>query len=136
MEKLVLGLCKGRHAITQVSRYIFPTEVDPTNMEYMRERTHIVLSNCSELELYVTGLTVMEYMREQPHLVLSNCSELELYVTGLTVTLVTVINYCCANHIPLTLMHFDRNTSSYYAQIVQTKVDYDSLVEGGYYPHK
>lgn len=45
--------------------------------------------------------------------------ELTVYVTGLTVALVAVINACHEAHIPLYLMHFNRDTRSYYPQVVK-----------------
>ena len=104
-SKLTLGLCEGRHAIPGVSEYIFPNNINPTDLSNMAETCHNKLKECEQLNLYITGLTV---------------------------ALVSVINYCCINHIPLTLYHFDRDTNSYYPQYVKTQVDCDLLIEGGY----
>lgn len=87
-----MGLCEGRHNITQVKDgYIFPSVVNPTNLDSMKE----LISE----KLY-------------------NVYELNLYVTGLTVALVEVINYCHARNIKLTLYHFDRESGEYYPQEV------------------
>ena len=104
-SKLTLGLCEGRHSIPEVQDYIFSNNINPTNLSEMAETCHNRLKECNQLDLYVTGLTV---------------------------ALVSVINYCCINHIPLTLYHFDRETNSYYPQYVKTQVDCDLLIEGGY----
>lgn len=107
MKNLKMGLCQGRHDIANVKEYIFDKEVDPTDLEGMNEQVHAMLQDCNSLELYVTGLSV---------------------------ALVTVINYCCQNHIPLVLWHYDRETGEYYSQFVKTQVDCDILWEGGYIP--
>jgi hypothetical protein len=105
MEKIIIGLCSGRHEIPSVTEYIFENTIDPLDLDYMTSKCHEKLVNADEVVLFVTGLTV---------------------------ALISVINYCCQNHIILTLMHFDRNSNTYYSQMVKTQVDYDFLVEGGY----
>jgi len=110
MEQLILGLCEGRHILPEsVSGYIFPQSVNPTDLVEMDKTCHEKLKNCDHLKLYVTGLTV---------------------------ALVTVINYCCRNHIYLILYHFDRESGSYYTQLVLTQVNCDLLNESGYYTAK
>ena len=84
----ILGLCEGRHELP-VEGYIFGNQLDPLDLEGMAKQVHEKLSDCSDLTLYVTGLTV---------------------------ALGEVIAYCFANDIELTLMHFDRNSNSYYPQ--------------------
>jgi len=106
MKKMKLGLCEGRHPIEGIEGYVFTSTLDPTDIQGMSKACHDKLWNCSGLDLYVTGLTV---------------------------ALVTVINYCCHNHIPLTLWHYDRDTGDYYPQKVATRVDFDLLQEAGYY---
>ena len=103
--KMVLGLCQGRHDIP-VEGYIFPKEVNPLDLKGMEKQCHAILEFCTELDLYVTGLSV---------------------------ALVTVINYCCTNRIPLTLYHYDRESGEYYKQAVNTCQDMDLLIEAGYY---
>jgi len=49
---------------------------------------------------------------------LKNVKELEVYVTGLTVALGAVISYCIDNLIPLTLYHYDKESNSYYPQVI------------------
>lgn len=106
MKKMKLGLCEGRHPIEGIEGYVFTSTLNPTDISYMSQVCHERLEFCNGLDLYVTGLTV---------------------------ALVTVINYCCQNYIPLTLWHFDRDTGDYYPQKVATRVDFDLLQEAGYY---
>ena len=48
---------------------------------------------------------------------LDGYDEVIVYVTGLTVALVEVINFCQDYNIGLTLMHYDKETNSYYEQV-------------------
>ena len=91
--KKILALCEGRHEMpSQVEGAIFGNELDPLNTSAMEETAAAVLQSVTELELYVTGLTV---------------------------ALVAVVNVCHVNNIKLTLMHFDRSSGTYYPQIVK-----------------
>lgn len=106
MTSMVMALCEGRHEIPQAKDgAIFPSVLNPTDLTAMSQMVHKALSNCSRLDLYVTGLTV---------------------------ALVEVINYCCFNLIPLTLWHYDRDTGNYYPQRVPTDHNADLLYEAGY----
>jgi hypothetical protein len=90
MRKYTMALCEGRHSIpAAVDGSVFPNTVDPTDLDSLKKTCHERLKDCSELSLYVTGLTV---------------------------ALTTVISYCVKNAIPLTLYHFDRESGEYYAQ--------------------
>ena len=62
--------------------------------------------------------TNLNVLMDQAHESLKDCCKLTLYVTGLTTALVTVINYCQYNSIPLTLMHYDKNSGDYFPQKV------------------
>lgn len=91
--KKVVALCEGRHEMpTGVSGAIFPHNINPLDVEGLEKTASNKLSDCTELALYVTGLTV---------------------------ALVAVINVCRQNGIKLTLMHFDRATGNYYQQPVK-----------------
>ena len=90
MRKYTMCLCEGRHEMpSNVEGAIFPKEIDPLDLIGMGE---IVYSK------------------------LNNASELDLYVTGLTVALCEVIWYCVTNAIPLTLYHYDKVSGTYYSQ--------------------
>ena len=103
--KKIYALCEARHQMpTDCECAIFPNTLNPTDLNRMMDIASEKLANVTELSLYVTGLT--------------NVTELSLYVTGLTVALVTVINYCLAHSIELTLLHFDRDSGNYYHQKV------------------
>lgn len=93
MKEVKLGLCRGRHEIP-VESYIYPQNLDPTNVDGIQQRAYDVL--------YSNG----------------DDWQLSLYVTGLTVALVAVIKACRDLGIPLTLYHYNRETGEYYPQTV------------------
>lgn len=88
----VKGLIQGRHEISEVKDYIFTNTLDPADIQGIRSLAK------KSLEF------------------LSKGDSLKVYVTGLTVALVEVINICHSKGVRLTLMHFDRNTGSYFPQ--------------------
>lgn len=88
----IMELCRGRHEITDaVDGAVFPNELNPLDIAGID-------ADCAES--------------------LQGVTELTLYVTGLTVALVSVLNYCHANNVKVTLMHFDRDSGNYYPQDV------------------
>ena len=115
MKNIVtLGLTEGRHELPPVDGFIFPKEVDPTDLEYIN-------ATVSEKIQSFVGI------KKTPRLGLNQsswddveCFEgekiLHLYVTGLTVLTASVISYCALNGISLTLFHYDREAGSYYPQ--------------------
>lgn len=100
---LNMGLCEGRHEIPQVTDgYIFPSEVNPTNVHKLGE---------------IAFNKLKDFYFENDRL------QLNLYVTGLTVALVSVLNACRLLdpeffNLKVTLYHYDRDTNSYYPQEV------------------
>ena len=87
-----MALCKGRHDIPDaVDGAIFATEINPLAV--------------AEMESYATEIV-------------RGLDGLTLYVTGLSVALVAVINACHRENVMLTLMHYDRESGSYYPQEV------------------
>ena len=92
LNEKTMCLCEGRHDIPQaVDGAIFPSIVNPTDINALQR-----------------------IVREK----LENVTHLKLYVTGLTVALIEVINYCSLYDIELTLYHYNRDTNDYYEQIV------------------
>lgn len=91
--KKIFALCEGRHEMpAEVTGAIFPHNINPLDVEGLEKTASAKLADCTELTLYVTGLTV---------------------------ALVAAINVCRQNSIKLTLMHFDRATGNYYQQPVK-----------------
>lgn len=114
MEKLVVGLCKGRHEMP-VEEYIFPAELDPTDIDGINVTAwEWVVSRC-EVENIVRDPAINQGDDESCHL-WQGWKDLVIYVTGLTVALTAVIRACARNGVHLTLMHFDRETGNYLPQ--------------------
>lgn len=87
-SSLIVGAIKGRHDLP-VEDYIFDGAVNPLELEGIYETVSKKLDGFTSVTLYVTGLTVVT---------------------------TTVMKYCFKNNISLTLMHYDRDSNSYYPQ--------------------
>lgn len=96
MKKFTFGLCEGRHEIP-VDEYIFGTVIeDPTDTEGLAVKAANVFAS-NDIE---AG------------------DEVEIYVTGLTVALIAAIVAVKEIGATVTLYHFDRETGSYFPQLV------------------
>ncbi len=87
-----LALCAGRHYIPDAEGAVFEHAVNPLDVEGLEQEAGHILRGCTELDLYVTGLTV---------------------------ACVAVINVCHKRGIKLTLYHYDRERDNYYPQPVK-----------------
>lgn len=88
----VFALCEARHEMPkEVEGAIFGNTLNPLATAEMEE-------------------TAIDKVKWYNHIT--------LYVTGLSVALVAVINACKKANTALTLMHYDRNTNTYYPQEV------------------
>lgn len=87
------ALCEARHEMP-VKSAIFPCAINP---------------------LDVSGLEDIALEKLSPY----KEQQVAVYVTGLTVALVAVINACRTLNIGLTLMHYDRESGSYYEQTIR-----------------
>lgn len=90
--KRKLVLCAGRHFTPDVDGSVFDHAVNPVDVKTLENEALFVLRGVTELDLYVTGLTV---------------------------ACVAVINACHERNIKLTLYHFDRDRGCYYPQAVK-----------------
>lgn len=88
----VKGLVQGRHEISEVKDYIFTNTLDPADIMGIRSLAK------KSLDFLDKG------------------DSLTVYVTGLTAALVEVINICHTKGVALTLMHFNRDTGTYFPQ--------------------
>ena len=101
---LNMGLCEGRHAIPQATDgYIFPSEVNPTDL---RQLNNIAVDR-------LMAICEKEYNDKKQII-----GQLNLYVTGLTVALIEVLNICKMYGIRVTLYHYNRDTNDYFPQEV------------------
>lgn len=95
-----LGLCKGRHEIKEVEKYIF-------DEDYFSDGKKI--KDLSAQVSHVINFVVANKLQKQ---------EVNLYVTGLTVALISVLNAFKVSHVKVNLYHFDRDTNTYFKQEV------------------
>lgn len=90
-----VALCESRHNIPgAIDGSIFPQSVDPTDVVGLEREAERIISE-------------------------SGVQYLNVYVTGLTVALVAVINACQKLGVKLMLMHYDRETGTYFPQFVR-----------------
>lgn len=109
MLKIKLGLCKSRHDIEGVHNYVFPQTLDPTNLSE--------ISRICRKKMIALGV--------------KQGDQIDLYVTGLSVALVDVINYCIVNQVQLNLYHYNRDTGTYYKQVVHSTCYLPELRDAG-----
>lgn len=94
MEKIKIGVCKGRHEMP-CDMYVFDSIEDPTNVE--------------KIEKEAKAFFYKNFFNE-------GVKKFEIYVTGLTVALIAVMKAAdryCDN---IVLMHYDIKTGKYYPQ--------------------
>ena len=92
MEEVKVGLVKGRHEMP-VKGYLFKGEIDPMDFAGMYLRVAAYLACHIDVD-----------------------QRLVVYVTGLTAATAAVIKACAERGVPLTLMHYNRETGSYVPQ--------------------
>lgn len=95
-----LGLCKGRHEIKEVEKYIF-------DEDYFSDGKKI--KDLSSQVSHVINFVIANKLQKQ---------EVNLYVTGLTVALISALNALKVCHVKVNLYHFDRDTNTYFKQEV------------------
>lgn len=93
-----------------VSEYIFPSNIDPRDIDGMYETIDKFFSSHLEWGNHLRGIGMTDES------VWTSNDKVELYVSGLTVAVAEVIRYCHINYIELTLYHYDRETGNYYPQ--------------------
>lgn len=113
-EIVTLGLTDGRHELPPVDGFIFPMEVDPTDLDYINDTVSEKLQSLVGIHKVArVGINQGSY---DDVLCFEGEKQVHLYVTGLTVLTAAVINYCALNGISLTLYHYNRDTKDYYPQ--------------------
>lgn len=114
-----MGLCAGRHEISDINIYIFPrnffsTSEDMFDYEKMARRIKEVFAQNN----------------------IKKGGEVEIYVTGFTPALVEVLSFCTANQIGVMLRHYNRESGEYEYQKAATNYWWRELKEGGVYMKK
>ena len=109
MENLKVGLIKGRHEMP-VTSYIFEKVEDM--FDYDAISNHITRFVSRKVGLsYKAGGGIYSCKGEKT---------LVVYVTGLTAVSCELVDVCNKLGVPLTLMHYDRDTGEYRAQVLST----------------
>ena len=127
---LKMALCEGRHSIPDaVDGAIFPATIeDVTDVRGLEVAAEAAIARAA-LAHYRAGESqylptakyaqAVEDMGRFPRVDVAPTFGLVIYGTGLTVALVAVINACLRVGISVTLMHYNRDTGSYYPQDVR-----------------
>lgn len=109
LEKITVGLIKGRHDMP-VSDYIFEKVEDMFDYDAISNRITHFISRKVGLS-YNEGGGIYSCKGEKA---------LVVYVTGLTAVSCELVDVCNKLGVPLTLMHYDRDTGEYRAQVLST----------------
>ena len=117
-HEYVMTLCAGRHE-TPAQACIFKNISDPTDLDSMWNEAW---DNIPE-----------------------NCTDLTVYVTGLTVAMLTVVSVCNQRGITLTARHYNAMSGNYYDQPLTQYTEcpfchgrvqgYDGYLRVNYCPH-
>lgn len=88
-----MALCEGRHDIPEAEDgAIFKNTINPLDVNGLEEQAYITLKGVEFLNLYVTGLTV---------------------------ALIAALNAARKLQIQVVLYHYDKNTGTYYPQLIK-----------------
>lgn len=136
MEKTMV-LCAGRHEMPSNDGAIFPGEVNPVDVSGLHEAATLALASAFCLRRFyhcdscggdfvavdtpayycpICGGNHDHGWTDEYESV--NIDRLRLYVTGLSVALVAALNACRELGIAVELLHYDRETGTYYGQEV------------------
>lgn len=129
-------LCAGRHDVPANDGAIFPGEINPLDVTGMEQEATLTLARAFKVRQFYRcdncggGFVLVD----TPAYYCPICDgnhvhgwadeyepaghNLRLYVTGLSVALVAVLNACRGLGITVELLHYDRESGSYYSQEV------------------
>lgn len=115
MEKqntVYAGLIKGRHELP-TDTYIFDKIDDPTDFAHIYDVAfNFITTHCNIRIDCGRGINQESYTDIE----IFHGTPLVVYVTGLSAALAAVIRTCAENGVPLTLMHYDRESDTYKPQ--------------------
>ena len=116
MKKIFnFGVCEGRHEMP-VDGYIFPGEITAEEMkdpEGLTKRAHNFFMNAfAGLE---ETTRIISYGYDDIHITIPDC-EVKLYATGLTVAVLAAVKALHQLCVPVTVMHYDRESGDYFKQ--------------------
>lgn len=115
MEDLRVGLVSGRHEMP-VSEYIFDKIDNVFDFDMMAVKIEdFIMENIGIQRVHTFGINQLDRTEVA---VAKGAKRLVLYVTGLTSVTAAVIACCATWGVPLSLMHYDRETDDYVEQVI------------------
>lgn len=113
-EEVVAGLISGRHKMP-VDLYIYDDIDDVTDYKYLYAIAYdFIMKKCKPGRKYGRSLSQVDYTDVEIYV----GTPLVLYVTGLTPAIGAVTKVCAKYGVPLTLMHYDKDSGNYRSQRV------------------
>lgn len=113
MEKVVVGLCAGRHPMP-VTEFIYTEAVNPLDFDGLREiAANFIIDRVGVESVYAQPINGNDYTDTA---CFRGCRDLVVYVTGLTAATAAVIAACAESGVHLTLMHYDCEGKKYLPQ--------------------
>lgn len=115
MEKIIVGLIRGRHEMP-VNEYILDGVEDVFDFRGMEKAIfNFIVDKVGVVEKYGPCLNSADYTEALSY---RGERELVVYVTGLTAVSVSLVKVCSLNGVHLTLMHYNSATGEYVPQVV------------------
>ena len=113
MEKVVVGLCAGRHPLP-VTEFIYTEAVNPVDFDGLRAvAVKFIIDRVGVQSVAGQPINGNDYT---DIVCLRGRRDLVVYVTGLTAATAAVIAACAENGVHLTLMHYDCEGKKYLPQ--------------------
>lgn len=109
MKTIKIGLIKGRHEMP-VHEYIFDKVEDMFDYDGIRRHIDKFIEENVGVESHGDGIIYSNKGK----------SALTVYITGLTAVSCELVDVCNKLGVPLTLMHYDRDTGEYRPQVLST----------------
>lgn len=115
MNKIICGLCKGRHEIP-VDKYVFDGEIDPMDFDGMYDTAiEFVNYNC-DVRVSMSYNAPNQLTYDDVEALVGDA--IVVYVTGLTATLCALVSACQRYGVPVTAMHYNRESGEYEPQVI------------------
>lgn len=116
MEKVVVGLIKGRHELP-VTEYIFDESIENVH-DYKGITGHICNFVLDAVGISIRTGQALNQQSYDDIECFTGDKALVVYVTGLTPVTAALIKVCALNGIQLTLMNYDSSTGEYREQFI------------------
>ena len=116
MKQLKIGVCAGRHEMP-CTEFVFPKEINPLNVRALEYHAYESLQKIAKQNGLERSACVESPCHSVEYVVYLYDVEVRLYVTGLTVAVVAALKAAPALFASISLMHYDKNSNSYYEQV-------------------